>query len=357
MIRSQTPDPRPQTRTPRPESRIPVLRLCLALLALTACGPGAETGKEVTAYIALDQTFSEPLLEEFTQKTGITVRPVFDTEAVKTVGLVNRLIAEKDNPKCDVFWNNEIMHTIALKRQGLLDKYVSPSAKDIPVLYKDPEGTWTGFAARARVLLINRKHIPSASEMPQSIEAFRDPKYLGRMTIALPLFGTTATHAAALFSVWGPEKTKQWFIDVKKNNVLISPGNAQARNRVASGELAFCLTDTDDAVGAILDGKPVTMVFPDADGLGTLVIPNTVALIKGAPHPGAAKKLIDYILSPEVEGKLAQSRSEQIPVRDGLPTAGHVPPLSSIVQMKVDWEKVADAAPEAAEFIRQEYAP
>lgn len=351
-MKTATNHPKPKTRNPRP-----AFVLLALLFTFTACAPDPPAEREVVAYVALDQTFSEPLLKTFTEKSGITVKPVYDSEANKTVGLVNRIIAEKDNPKCDVFWNNEIMHTISLKRAGLLEAYASPSAKDIPSPYKDRDGMWTGFAARARVLLVNRKHIPSASEMPTSIEAFRDPKYMGRMTIALPLFGTTSTHAAVLFSAWGPEKAKQWFLDVKQNNALISPGNAQARDRVASGELAFCLTDTDDAVGAIADGKPVSMVFPDADGLGTLVIPNTVALIKGAPHPETAKALIDYILSREVEEKLASSRSEQIPVRDGIAGGANVPPLSQIVQMKVDWEKAADAAAESRDFIQSEYRP
>ena len=67
----------------------------------------------------------------------------------------SRIISEKENPVCDVFWNNEFAQTIELQRQGLLQAYVSPVAADIPDAYKDPEGYWTAFGGRARTLLVN----------------------------------------------------------------------------------------------------------------------------------------------------------------------------------------------------------
>jgi iron(III) transport system substrate-binding protein len=110
-----------------------------------------RTRREVIVYTALDRQFSEPILKEFEERTGIEVRPVFDAEAVKTVGLVNRIIAERARPQCDVFWNNEVLRSIQLNREGVVEAYVSPSAADIPDKFKDPTGAWTGFAARARV--------------------------------------------------------------------------------------------------------------------------------------------------------------------------------------------------------------
>ena len=115
----------------------------------------AKQDREVVVYTALDQIFSEPILKEFESKHHIKVKAVYDIEAVKTTGLVNRLIAEKSNPRCDVFWNNEIMRTIALKRKEVLTPYISPSSTDIPKQFKDKDGYWAGFAARARVLVVN----------------------------------------------------------------------------------------------------------------------------------------------------------------------------------------------------------
>lgn len=75
------------------------------------------------------------------------------------------------------------------------------------------------------------------------------------------------------------------------------------RDLVAEGEIGFGLTDTDDALGAIEKGKPVTIVVPDqGEGqMGTLMVPNTVAMIKGAKHEDEAKVFIDYVLSEKSE--------------------------------------------------------
>lgn len=77
------------------------------------------------AYTALDQVFSEEILQEFEKRTGIGVKPVYDTEATKTVGLVNRILAEQDNPQCDVFWINEIVRSSRLNRRGVLSAYLA----------------------------------------------------------------------------------------------------------------------------------------------------------------------------------------------------------------------------------------
>ena len=91
----------------------------------------------------------------------------------------------------------------------------------------------------------------------------------------------------------------------------ILSGNKGVAQAVGSGKLAFGLTDTDDAMGEIDAGSPVAIVYPDRepDGLGTLFIPNVLALIKGSPHPDEAAKLANYLLSPEVEAALATGPS------------------------------------------------
>jgi iron(III) transport system substrate-binding protein len=191
----------------------------LGLVLLTGCGQ-RDPKQVVVVYTALDQIFSEKVLGAFEQETGIDVKPVYDTEATKTVGLVNRILAEKDNPQCDVFWNNEVVRTVMLKRRGVLQTYASPSAADIPAEFKDAEGYWHGFAARARILVCNTSELTDA-ERPSSIEELTEARWRGKITLANPVFGTTATHAAALFASWGDEKAKAYYRALKANDVLI----------------------------------------------------------------------------------------------------------------------------------------
>lgn len=291
---------------------IPVV-IILTALCLTACQPKTtenqvqnNKAQEVVVYTSVDQVFSEPALKDFETKTGIKVLPVYDVEATKTVGLVNRLIAEKNKPQADVFWNGEFVNTLLLKEKGVLAEYKSPNEADIPGNFVDIEGKWAGFGGRARVLIVN-KNLVKPADYPKSIYDLVSDKYKGeRIGIAKPVFGTTATHAAALYAELGPEKAKEFFEKVRGKKIQIVDGNSVVKDMVAAGKLDMGLTDTDDAYSAVKDGAPVDIVVLDQDekGMGTLVIPNTVGLIANGPNPEAGKKFIDYLLSKENEARL-----------------------------------------------------
>ncbi len=327
----------------------------LSLLAGLAAGCLPPERQEVVVYTALDQDFSQPIFDQFTRQTGIVVRPKFDTESTKSVALAGEILAQRNRPRCDVFWNNEILNSLRLHRQGLLEVYRSPQAENFPAMVRSADGTWHGFAARARVLLVNTDLVAEA-ERPTSILDLADPRWKDRVGLAKPLFGTTATHAACLFAYWGDERAREFFLAVKKNAKIMS-GNKQVARAVAGGSLAFGLTDTDDAIIEREQGMPVEIVYPDQgpDGLGTLFIPNTVAIIRGAPHAAEARQLVDYLLSPEVEARLAEGRSAQIPLNPSVKTKVRVETPSTVRAMQIDFAKAADKWQTAAMFLRDEF--
>jgi iron(III) transport system substrate-binding protein len=329
------------------------LLVAIALLTLPAVVACAESDS-VVVYVSLDQPFSEPILREFERETGIRVNAVYDVEAAKTTGLVNRIIAESARPVADVFWNNEFAQTIALQQRGLLMPYESPSATDIPPQFRDEEAHWTGFAARARVLIVNSELVPP-EQTPDSIFDLCDPAWRGEVGIANPLFGTTATHAAALFAYLGEAEAKAYFEELRANGVLIVDGNSVVRDMVASGELKVGLTDTDDAYVSIERGDPVIMVFPDQDGIGTFSIPNTVMLVSGCPNPDDAKQLIDFLLSVQVEEALAHASSRQMPLRSAVPTPGDMPSLAELRSMDVRAQEVTGWMPSSSAWLREAF--
>ena len=331
--------------------RISFCLLVMVIVSLAGC-KGKESQQQVVIYTSLDKVFSQPVLEAFEQQTGIKVLAVYDSEATKTTGLVNRLIAEKDSPRADVFWNSETGRTIVLKKKGVLAKYVSASASDIPTQFKDENGYWIGFAARCRILIYNTDLI-KAEDKPESIFELTGPEWKDKVALAYPLFGTTATHAAALFAHMGNEKAKEYFQALKANGVMITDGNASSRDRVADGTVPIGFTDTDDALVAIERGRPVGIIWPDKAGIGTLLIPNTVALIKDGPDPAAGKKLIDFLLSRRVEEMLAHSEAGQIPLRPDVKRPAHVPTLDKIKAMKVDYERIADLMEPSGRFLQK----
>lgn len=314
------------------------------------------SGDRVVVYTALDREFSEPVFEVFTRQTGIEVLAKYDTESTKTVGLTQALFAERDRPRCDLFWNNEIVNTLRLDQAGLLASYDSKAARVYPVQFRSTGGTWHGFAARARVLIVNSELV-AADEQPTSILDLTDPKWQGRVGFAKPLAGTTASHAACLFATWGPPRAREFFIDLEANAKVMA-GNKQVALAVARGDLAFGLTDTDDAIIELDKGLPVKIVYPDQqpEGLGTLFIPNTLALIDDSPNPEAARVLVEFLLSPEVEQMLASGPSAQIPLNPAVANPSRVESPQTVRAMQVDFEAAAEQWDAAAEFLRQTFA-
>src|SRR6516162_11819318 len=162
----------------------------------------APPAQVVVVYVSHDQVFSEPILRDFERHTGVKVRAIYDTEETRSAGAMNRLIAEKNNPQADVYWANEPIRAEVLRQQHIAAPYVSPNAAGISATFRDPDGYWTGFAARARVLIVNTNLDPR----PASVLSYADPRWRGKSVIANPLFGTTTDQIAALFVLWGDER-------------------------------------------------------------------------------------------------------------------------------------------------------
>ncbi len=326
----------------------------VSAVAGNAAGIAADS---VVVYTSLDREFSESLLKAYGRKTGVQVLPKFDIESTKTVGLTNLILAEAARPRCDLFWNNEILNTIRLKEKGLLAPFRPKHAADLPESFKAKDETWYGFAARARILIVNTKLVAKGQE-PKSINDLLDPKWKGKIGMAKPLFGTTATHAACLFVAWGDDKASDYYRKLKANDVHVVSGNKQVATAVGSGELAFGITDTDDAMGEIDAGNPVSIVYPDrdAESVGTLFIPTTLAIMKGAPHEAAAQALADYLLSPQVESALAIGPSAQIPLLRTTNAPARVETPRTVHAMEVDFEAAAKIWDKVAAFLAKEFA-
>ncbi|MCA9794909.1 MAG: extracellular solute-binding protein, partial [Candidatus Eremiobacteraeota bacterium] len=189
--------------------------------------------------------------------------------------------------------------------------------------------------------------------VPTSLFELSDPAWKGETAFSMPLFGTSLTHCAALRQQLGPDQMKQWLDGSLANGMQVVDGNAVVKDRVVAGLYTWGFTDTDDANSAIEDGAPVKMVIPDQDGIGTLVIPNTVSILKNCPHPEQARRLVDYLLSAEVEQRLAAGRSLQIPLHQGVELPAGVPDISQLKVMQVDYETMAAEFTDTLNWLRQ----
>jgi iron(III) transport system substrate-binding protein len=329
-----------------------IIAFVLALSWLTGLPAWAASSAAqiVVVYVSEDQVFAAPILDNFQKETGIRVKAVYDTEESKSTGVMNRLIAEKNNPQADVYWANEVARAEVLKQKGIATSYVSPNAAGIPAAFKDPEGYWTGFSARARVLLVKK----GLKEKPGSISDYADPRWRARAVIANPVFGTTTDYMAALFLLWGDDRGQTFMKQMKDNQVKISSSNGESADLVGTGEFDFSLVDSDDVVNRIKQGKAVEMVVPDQgkEGIGSLILPNAVILIKNSPHPEQGRKLIDYLLSKETERKLAFAECAQIPLHSGVETPPEVPRLDKMKVMDINYAKLAEKMQKIQPFLK-----
>ncbi len=284
-------------------------------------------------YTSIDEPIARPIVEGFERESGIRVVLQTDTEATKSVGLAERVRAEKSHPQADVFWSNEPFHTINLANEGVLTAYESGAGKDVPGRYKSGKGLWCSVGLRARVIAWG-----GGEGGPGGLEDLSKTELKGKIAMARPTAGTTGGHVAALYTVWGDEKARGFFKSLRANDVKLLGGNSVVAERVAWGNYLAGLTDNDDCAAASAEIKAVKMIVPDQEGMGTLMIPTTVGLVAGGPDAEAGKKLIDYLLSAAVEQKLMDAKFVIGSVRD---TSG------KMKAMEVDYEAAAREMPRA----------
>jgi len=330
--------------------------LCLGMIALLSWTGGASQDALVV-YCSHDSVYSEEILRDFERETGIRLIVRFDTEATKSIGLINLLIAERGNPQCDVFWNNEVLGTMKLQKLGMLQPYKGKGYERIPAGYKADDGSWAGFAARLRVFIVNTENMAATHEaIFQRLNAF-GKNGLSRVARAKPMFGTTLTQYVALWGEAGGEELKRRHKSQRDRGLLEVNGNSVVKDLVASGRCDFGWTDSDDFFLAVDEGKPVDMVPVFMTCGHAICIPNSVAIIRGPSRLEAAQKLVDFLLSKEVETRLAGSPSRQIPLGPvgfaGLPE--EVQDLKLWSERSVDLKPLGDAHAECLSWLQSEY--
>jgi iron(III) transport system substrate-binding protein len=293
--------------------------------------------QKVILYTSVDEPYVRPLIEKFQRDTGIEVTLLTDAEASKSVGLAEKLRAEKDHPSADVWWDNECFLTMRLAQEGVLAPYDSPAAADIPAKFKDADHLWAGSILRVRVMVSSPK---ISATRPTRLEDLLRPDLKRQIVLARPTAGTTGGHVAALTVAMGQAAADRFFKGLHENGATMVGGNSIAAESVARGEMLAGLCDNDDAAAAAAEVGKIDITLPDQgdNERGTLAIPCTVSLVAGAPHPDAAKKLIDFLLSVETDRALIDAKFAWCSARDA---------NSKGKFMDVDYHAIADAMPNA----------
>lgn len=307
--------------------------LAASALAIAGCSKSSDSAGKPTARVTLYSSVDDVVLREivaaFEKTSGISVDLVTDTEATKTTGLVERLLAERGAPRADVWWSSEATGTIRLASENVLaplPEGVVPA--DWPREFVGEGTLWIGTAARARVIAFSESRL-GAGDVPSALRDLTSERFQGKVGFADPRFGTTRSHLAAILLLAGESRTRAWLEAMKTNRARIYRSNSAIVRAIADAEIDAGLTDTDDVEAARRNRWPVAMRYeredepgaapPDAlPSFGAVVLPNTVAMVRSGPNPAAARTLLEFLVSERCETMLAVSESRNIPLRPAL---------------------------------------
>jgi iron(III) transport system substrate-binding protein len=354
--------------------------VAVVLLPLTAwwafggSGKPTDDGTQVVLYTSADEPLVKAVLDAFKAETGVEVKVVTDTEATRGA-VAQRLLAEKDRPRADVWWSSEVVGTIKLAQAGVLAPWASKAEATFPGGWPDhlrpADRRWYGFAQRARVIAFNTAQV-NRERAPKTLRDLLRPDLAGKVGLANPRFGTTRTHLAYLLHLAGEAEFRAFLQALKDQRVQILPSNSAVVQALGRGDLAVGLTDTDDVWAGQREKWPIDLVYESVDdaraiaaiatkpgkGLlpskGTLVLPNTVGRVTGSPNAQAGDRLAEFLLSERVERMLAESESRNVPIRPDLAKA--FKGLAIPTPANPDYAAVA-AAEEAAIRIFDEIFP
>ena len=324
---------------------------------------------DLVLYSSVDDYLLRHVVDAFEAETGLHVDVLGDTEATKTTGLMQRLLAEKDAPRADVWWSSEPFASIRLAREGVLEPYTSEAAEATfdggwPADLKATDGTWYAFAQRARVICYNPDLI-EPEDVPTSIAELAFPRWKENVGLARPRFGTTRGHMAAICATDGPDALAAWLVAMRANSTLVFTANSDVARGVAFGRCPLGLCDTDDVWVMQSDGRyPIGLVYerrepetatPFGPGHhGPMVVPNTIGVVRGGAHPEAARRFVDFALRPGTERMIARSDSHNLPVHPEV--AAEFPEYAIPNPWVPDYEAAADSMDEAMRLCSEIFA-
>ena len=319
----------------------------------TLCLAAPAIGEEVNIYSYRQPELIAPLLEAFTEETGIRANVSFLKK-----GMLEKLKAEGARTPADVILTVDIARLDALVEAGVTQPVNSETiTANIPEIYRDPDGEWFGLTTRARVVFASKERVK-----PGEITTYEDlasEKWKGRICIRSGLHPYNVALFAGHLHHHGSEGTKAWLAGLKANLARKPQGNDRAQVKaVWAGECDIAIGNTY-YLGKMLENpeqKPwadaVNVVFPVFEGGGTHVNISGMAMTKGAPHPAAALKLMEFLASPKAQQIYAQANYEY-PVAPGVEPSDLVKSWGSFTPDNAPLADLAKLRPQAVKLVEE----
>lgn len=322
-----------------------VLRIAFIALVLVSGVYAKSSSDSLTIYAALDEKTANELAAAFTQATGIPVEIALQIEEAGTIAA--RIKAEAAHARADVFIGGNSNFHSDLAAGNYLEKYVSPVIKEAKIesRFMDPDGYWTGWYLGALCFVYNNKMYetkfkPMGLNPPTTWDDLLNPAYKGLVIASNPATtgGAYLMECAQIFRLGSEKAGFEYIKKLHPNVAQYTKGANGCIPLVAQGEAYVGFAWGHDALKQKQQGNlPITVLFPKDTGFEI----GCASILKGAPNIAAAKKFIDFVLSPTAE-QINAKNGFRYPVRTGVTMPAGVPPFEDL--QLATWDLKAAAA-------------
>ncbi|TQK28613.1 iron ABC transporter substrate-binding protein [Arthrobacter sp. SLBN-53] len=314
-------------------------------VALTACGSDsgqsegaqADASDQLVVYSGRSEDLVGPLLERFTEATGIGV----EVRYAGSGELAAQLITEGDASPADVFLSQDAGALGAVSAAGLFAPIEAETLAAVPAAYSAADGTWVGVSGRARVLTYNPELAPT---VPDTIDGLLDPQWRGKIGYA-PSNASWQSFVTGLRVLRGEQGAKDWLEAFAAQDPRAFEGNGPMRDAINSGELPMGLTnhyylyELIDSTSA--DDVVAKNQFMAAGDPGGLVNVAGVGVLKSAPHAEQANEFAAYLVGTAAQEYFATETAEY-PLIEGVTPSAALPPLAQLQPPAVDLSQLDD---------------
>ncbi len=340
-----------------PRRPLPLAALAWAAV-LCACGRGAGLPPEevvkvpgqgrVVVYVEAPRRIAGPVLKTFEEQTGIHV------EATYRENLGDRFLetlkSRAGQGTVDVFWGETPLSAYEIVEAGLAVPFRPAGARPVPGQYRDREFRWIGFAVNPRVIIYNSNTL-KREEAPTETTDLVKPPWAGKGAMPRIAAGPAAFYAAALFTLWGPERARAFFESLRADGTRIVEDDSTVRRLVAAGGAEWGVIGLDQAICAKREAEPINILFPDRLGIGAVVPPHLAMLLRGAPNGAAAKGLFGYLFATESAWLLGQNDCALLTLLPDIPRPDWVPAAGAFNIAQVDPESAWKAYRENTAYL------
>lgn len=307
-----------------------------AAALLGACGGDDE--QTLTVYSGRSETLVQPVIDQFTDATGIAVEVKYGG----TAELAATLLEEGDRTPADVFYAQDPGGIGSA--EPLLSELDSATLARVPEWARSPDGLWAGVSGRARVLVYNPERV-SESELPDTLEGLTDPKWRGRLGWA-PTNGSFLTMVTGMRAVWGEERTRAWIEGMVANETAVYPKNTPQVAAAAAGEIDIGLVNHYYLYRFVAEeGEDFAArnYHLPGGGPGSLVMVSGVGILEASDNKELAQQFVNFLLSTVAQQYFA-SQTYEYPLVDGVNVSRLLAPLEEIEQPQIRLADLSDLA-------------